>query len=522
VEQVGIARRDFLKGIAAAALTAGVIGTGEARALAAAPPWAHSQQNILPQTLQPFPTIQAPRGTEGFWAQVRNTFILPDNYIHMNTGTTGSQPLFSLTNLGVYNLFKSMDPRDWESNLHHDFPQLFPVSSSILGTSGLASRQAAVAAQYGANADEIVLSYNTTDACNLIFAGTPWNPGDRIITTQWEHPALEGPVNWARDYHSVDIRFVDLPSNFTSNISVADVLTLFENQLSQPGLPPGAKQYLAFSEVFYKNGLRMPVAELCALARSYGAFSIVDSAHGWGHLPINCHAYGADFIAGAGHKWLCGGPGTGIFYVRNSGTNLPPFAMGNFFLYANGDLPSHESANFNTRNWMFGGPSVYVQLRGEANTPALYAMTDSAAYFNYLGVQDIYNRGVALGNYLKSKVTAHWGPNALWVHPGNSAFATAVTSFNPFAGKDDPSQYDTMNTAITNILNTLAGEDPKIYLRSTQWHNLHTDSADNRVGLRVSTHGVYNNADQIDFMFGRLVAAVNASGLPQLHLGRRP
>lgn len=512
MEKVGIARRDFLKGIAAAAVTAGFIGPSEAQAFMKGDKKAG---NILPQDLQPFPTIHAHRGTEGFWNQVHKTFILPDDYIHMNTGTTGSQPLFSLVNLGVYNLYKSMDPKDWEKNLNADFPDLFTVTPSILGTSALASRQAAVAAQYGANADEIVLSYNTTDACNLIFAGTPWNPHDRIITTQWEHPALEGPVNWARDYHSVDIKFVDLPSNFTSAISVPNVLTLFENELSQP-LPAGAKQYLAFSEVFYKNGLRMPVAELCALARSYGAYSIVDSAHGWGHLPINCHAYGADFIAGAGHKWLCGGPGTGIFYVRNSGTNLPPFAMGNFFLYANGDLPSHESANFNTRNWFFGGPSVYVQLRGEANTPALYAMSDSAAYFNYLGVQDIYNRGVALGNYLKSKVVHRWGPNALWVTPGDPAFATAVTSFNPFAGKNDPGQYGTMNTAITNILNTLAGEDPKIYLRSTQWHNLHTDSADNRVGFRVSTHGVYNDRDQIDFMFGRLVAAVNASGVPQL------
>ena len=150
------------------------------------------------------PQIKGNPGTEQFWDKVRQTFVLPDDYIHMNTGTTGSQPLFSLVNLGVYNLYKSMDPKDWETNLNADYPELFPVSSSILGTSGLASRQAAVAAQYGANADEIVLSYNTTDACNLIFAGTPWNPGDRIITTSWEHPALEGPIAWAHDYHAVD------------------------------------------------------------------------------------------------------------------------------------------------------------------------------------------------------------------------------------------------------------------------------------------------------------------------------
>ena len=47
------------------------------------------------------------------------------------------------------------------------------------------------------------LSYNTTDACNLIFSGTPWNPGDRIITTSMEHHAIIGPIAWARDYHGV-------------------------------------------------------------------------------------------------------------------------------------------------------------------------------------------------------------------------------------------------------------------------------------------------------------------------------
>ena len=54
-------------------------------------------------------------------------------------------------------------------------------------------------------------------------------------------------------------------------------------------------------------------------------------------LPVDCHDYGADFIAGAGHKWLCGGPGTGIFYVRNSrgSWNLPPFNGGNWASYGN-------------------------------------------------------------------------------------------------------------------------------------------------------------------------------------------
>ena len=350
MEQRGIARRDFLKGVAAAALTAGFIGAADAEALASPPGWANSLGKILPKELQPFPTIYASRGTEGFWNQVRKTFVLADDYIHMNTGTSGSQPLFSLINAGVYNLYKSMDPRDWQKNLNTDFPDLFP----FVNNSAMTARQTAVAAQYGANADEIVLSYNTTDAMNLIFAGTPWKEGDRLIVTQWEHNAMAGPIAWARDYFGVQVNIVDMPTNFTPHITVGDVLSLFETELRKP-LGAGNKQYIAISEVFYKNGLRMPVKELCALAQRYEAFTIFDSAHSWGQLPINCHDYGADFIAGAGHKWLCGGPGTGICFIRkSSGTSpLPPFNGGNWASY--GNLFIAPSTKYNNRNWSPAG-----------------------------------------------------------------------------------------------------------------------------------------------------------------------
>ena len=303
-----------------------------------------------------------------------------------------------------------------------------------------------------------------------------------------------------------------MPSNFTADITVPQVLSWFEAALTAP-LPSGAKQYLAISEVFYKNGLRLPVKELCALARYHGAYSIVDSAHGWGMLPVDCHDYGADFIAGAGHKWLCGGPGTGICYARNSGTDpLPPFAFGNFVAYGNQFVA--PSVNFNSRAWV---PANSMQGRGETNVPALYAMTDSLAFFQQIGIQAIYQRGVALGNYLKGKITHRWGPNALWVQQNqDSRFATALTSFNPFQGKDDTASYTAIKNAITVILNNLALETPKIYGRSVTWRDNAHSTGDDRIGFRIATHGVYNNYDQIDHVFARLVDQVDLSGLPQL------
>jgi selenocysteine lyase/cysteine desulfurase len=493
-------RRDFLRGVATAALAAGFVGTRGAKAIAAAPS-AVGVPLLLPNELQPHPDIGAAPGSEAFWDQVRQAFPLPENYIHMNTGTTGSQSLFSLNNLAVYNLYKSEDPRDWQANLLADYPGLWRT---------LATRQADIAAQYGANANEIVLSYNTTDALNLIFAGTPWEPGDRIITTQLEHNAMAGPMAWARDYRGVEVRVIYLPSSITPELKVADVLSLFEAELKRP-LGAGKKQYLAFSEIFYKNGLRMPVKELCRLAKDYGAYSIVDTAHGWGQIPVNCHDYEVDFLCGAGHKWLCGGPGTGIFYLRYSGTNLPPFARGNFGGY--GNLFTIPSTQFNQRNWA----PTSMQGRGETNTPALYAMTDSAAFFDHVGVDRIHARGVALANYLKQKIQARWGDSALWVRTNHPTFATFLTAFNPFAAKNSTTfSSSPIAVAMNGIVSSLLLEDPKIYIRTITWRDNPLSTADDRIGFRVSTHAMYNNYEQIDYMFDRLVAAVDATGLPQL------
>ena len=73
-----------------------------------------------------------------------------------------------------------------------------------------------------------------------------------------------------------------------------------------------------------------------------------------------------------------------------------------------------------------------------------------------------------------------------------------------------------MNAAINTILAALAAGRPKINIRSITWRDRQTDAADNRVGLRISTHAMYNSPAQIDFVFDRLVSLIDSSGLPQL------
>jgi len=149
-----------------------------------------------------------------------------------------------------------------------------------------------------------------------------------------------------------------------------------------------------FSEIFYKNGVRMPVKEICTAAKNYGAYSIVDSAHAWGMIRSTATST-ARTSSPAPDTVALRRPGEGIFYIRNTGDNLPPFAMGNFFLY--GEQFTAPSLSYNTRTC--NSCRAYLHRRISRSScvvrttlPPLFAMTDSAAFFSYIGLMDIYER----------------------------------------------------------------------------------------------------------------------------------
>jgi selenocysteine lyase/cysteine desulfurase len=515
-----LGRRDLFKGAVAAGLATALWKPSVA---AACDDHSHrDSRHGLPRKLQAHPKIFGHPHQEKFWQQVRNAFPLPPagHYYHYNTGTTGSQPFFSLNNLAVYNLYKSEDPVFWERNLaYDDGGELFNIPAGASGAIG--DRQAQIAEMYNANTDEIVLSYDTTDGMIQAFTGVKWNPGDRIVTTNMEHPCGMGAVAWARDVYGVSVSVVDIPFDGGFNLNMDEFLALFQPALAAP-LPAGAKQYLVFSQISYKTGFVMPAKELSTLAHSFSnTWVIIDSAHGWGQLVMNCKDIGADFIAGAGHKWLCGGPGTGILYVRNSSGSYP-LPDWNPLTEGWGNLFTAPSTRYNSRVGMTSG----IQSRGEYNRPAVYAMTDSARLFSYIGIQNVYDRGIKLAAYLQKKVLHRWGTKALWVNMGaDQRFKGFVTAFNPFKGNTDSgnfaAQTAAIGTAVSNLQTSinpglnLTGAPP-IYLASRSWPNHNSDLRSNRATFRISTHAMYCSNAETDYVFDQIVKQVDLSGLPQL------
>jgi selenocysteine lyase/cysteine desulfurase len=86
-----------------------------------------------------------------------------------------------------------------------------------------------------------------------------------------------------------------------------------------------ATRVISVSHVISSTGLRMPIAEISALARERGIVCVVDGAQAVGAIPVNVKALGCHAYAASGHKWLMGPKGTGLLYVSReaSGTIEP-------------------------------------------------------------------------------------------------------------------------------------------------------------------------------------------------------
>lgn len=164
----------------------------------------------------------------------------------------------------------------------------------------------AIAPLLGTDADRITLTNSTTDGLNLIAGGFEWGPDDVVVTTDLEHPS--GRLPWGR--HAAEVRLVENEAGYFDLDDVKDAVA-------------GAA-VVCVSSVAWNYGTRLPVSEIVDIARDAGACTVVDCAQSPGQRPVAVEEWGADFVAGTGHKWVLGPWGAGFLYVRDGAEEYIP------------------------------------------------------------------------------------------------------------------------------------------------------------------------------------------------------
>jgi selenocysteine lyase/cysteine desulfurase len=72
---------------------------------------------------------------------------------------------------------------------------------------------------------------------------------------------------------------------------------------------------VCLSSVTRNYGTRLPVETITEIAHDAGAEVLVDAVQSVGQVPVDVTDWGAEYVAGASHKWLVGPWGAGFLYA---------------------------------------------------------------------------------------------------------------------------------------------------------------------------------------------------------------
>ncbi|MDP9050299.1 MAG: aminotransferase class V-fold PLP-dependent enzyme, partial [Acidobacteriota bacterium] len=166
---------------------------------------------------------------------------------------------------------------------------------------------------------ELVLTRCTTDGMNWVAQGLTLKPGDRVLTTDQEHPGGRSCWDYSVRRYGIALDVVAISPGENDAQAIVD-------RVAKKMTP--RTRVLSFSHILTSTGLRMPVAELSALARARGCIAVVDGAQALGGVPVDVKALGCHVYATSGHKWLLGPKGTGLLYLSEElGNSIDPIAL---------------------------------------------------------------------------------------------------------------------------------------------------------------------------------------------------
>lgn len=209
-------------------------------------------------------------------AGLRAEFPVLAKVAYLNAGTCGPLPAAAARAIGV-----ALVPAVAEGRGQAYFGALLDTRKRL---------RAAYAQLLGAASDDVALTTCTSEGIVRVLGALDLQPGDEVVTSDEEHPGLQGPLAAARTQRGITIRVAPFAQ-------IADAVG------------PQTK-LVACSHVSWVSG--RIVQGLSDLA---GVPILLDGAQGVGAVAFDVTELGCAFYAGSGQKWLCGPVGTGMLWV---------------------------------------------------------------------------------------------------------------------------------------------------------------------------------------------------------------
>ncbi len=338
--------------------------------------------------------------------------------------------------------------------------------SSIAGQA-----RAAVARLLAVPEQNILLTFSTTNALQILMQSFLLEAGDELVTTDQEHGSLRTIAQYLSETRGIVVRkhvVKDWQEGDTAGSAqfCRDLLSLVNKKT----------KLVAISEIISYTGWRPDLTILTEALETMGVPFIADCAHGPGQILCRPDIY--PMWVGSGHKWLGAPNGAAFAYVRSDlAERLMPVALGDTY-YARRDAD----------------PSDLFRLEGAgtADPSHLRGLTGAIDLHLSLGAEAVVQYQLDLAKYLRQKLEDDLKPafrtdNFFGTTPGE---CTSLLNFRFAPGR----------LKVPNLQDYLRNEH-KIavqldYLNSEPGH-----------GMRISCH-VSNTKDEIDRLISALAQVV--------------
>lgn len=169
-----------------------------------------------------------------------------------------------------------------------------------------------------AHSHELIFTYGTTDAINLIARSLEGilTENDEVLISELEHHSNIVPWQMLCKATGATLKYIPLLPSGVLDIDQVDNLITAKTKI------------VAVNHISNALGVINPIEEIIAKAHAHGAWVLIDGAQAVSHMAVDVQALDADFYAFSGHK-MYAPTGTGILYGKEAILNqLNPYRGG--------------------------------------------------------------------------------------------------------------------------------------------------------------------------------------------------
>ena len=234
---------------------------------------------------------------EEFWEGIRGGYRLKPDYINLENGYYCFMPEQTLEKYIAHIR---------EINYHGAY---YMRTKRIDDKKAMAGKLCALA---GCSSKELVITRNTTEALDLVIAGTQWKAGDEAVMAEQDYGAMLDMFTVVAKRHNIVNKIVSIPNHPASD---DEIVELYSNAIST------RTRLLMISHIINITGQILPVKKICDMAHSKGVKVLVDGAHAFAHFVYKIPDLGCDYYGTSLHKWLSVPLGAGLLYIRQENIN---------------------------------------------------------------------------------------------------------------------------------------------------------------------------------------------------------